>query len=60
MNNCGKNMETRRIEASDYLKKFFKKLLDLKQYVAEKCDEKDDPILEEIYSKLHQIIKEEQ
>jgi hypothetical protein len=51
------NQET--YHASENMKKFFTKLLELKEFVKKKHEETKDKTLEEIYDKLDQIIKEE-
>ena len=45
------------IQASENMKIFFEKLLTLKKFVKEHADSSQDPILLEIYSNLHSIIK---
>lgn len=47
-------------QASDNMKKFFENLLEIKQFVLEQYQKKDDPILHEIYIKLDAVIKEKQ
>ena len=51
-------METEKHEASENMQKFFKNLLDIKQYVKElsenKCDERH---MKAVYERLDKIIK---
>jgi len=37
----------------------FQKLLDLKKWVKEQSEKSKDPLINEIYEKLHALIKEE-
>jgi len=46
------------IQASTELGLFFKKLLDLKEYVKNEADTSQDEVLIEIYNRLNEIIKE--
>lgn len=48
------------IQASENLQKFFTRLLALKKFVLDKCEETNDPTLIEIYNQLDAIMKEKQ
>ena len=48
-------METH--EASEYMKKFFANLQELKEYIKSKADATKDRTLVEIYNKLDRIFK---
>lgn len=51
-------MAEKPIKASEEMKKFFTKLLELKKFVKEKAEEDENELLREIYNKLDNIIKE--
>ncbi len=51
-------MEKEKHIASESMKKFFAKLLELKKYVKEKHELSKDKVLKEILDKLDNIIKE--
>jgi len=53
-----RNKVEEEIHASTELGLFFKKLLDLKEYVKDQAESREDEILNEIYSRLNEIIKE--
>jgi hypothetical protein len=46
--------------ASDEMKLFFTKLLDLKKFVQTKYQKSEHPVLKEVFDKLDEIIKEKQ
>ncbi len=48
------------IKSSPELAKFFKRLLDLKQYIKDAAENNEDPQLLDIYTKLDEIIKEKE
>ena len=53
------NMPLQEHEASPEMKKFFQRLLALKEDVKKNAEESQDPYLMEIYQELNGIIKEE-
>lgn len=46
------------IKMSPELKKFFQRLLEIKQFVKESSKKSNEPVLEEIFLKLDELIKE--
>jgi len=53
-------METKKEknQASEYMMKFFNNLLEIKEFVRQKSEESQDPILKEVFQKLDKVIKE--
>lgn len=51
-------MEKEVFQLTPYMLKFFDNLNEIKQFVKQKADEKNDALLNEIYEKLHHILKE--
>lgn len=51
-------MRDQEIQASEELGLFFKRLLELKKYVKDQAESRDDDTLNEIYNRLDAIMKE--